>query len=318
MQEAPFSIQVELVEGCNLMCEFCGIHGIRKKAGGYKFMGTWEAKRIAQRIAHTGWKSRVEFAMHGEPTLNPNFLSIIKTFRKYLPANQLTVLTNGAGIVKGPKRKIKTLFKAGLNIMAIDDYSTNPFAKKIKEKVSGLSYPGEVSPHSRVKLTDRLVIYIQDITTAKSGGHSTINSHCGCATPPPIAPLKKRCAKPFRELSIRWDGHVAICCNDWRGHYVCGNVINDGIVDIWNNRLFEAARKLLYYKDRDFIPCKWCDAISYRIGFLPDKMGKEAMAEPENLDRQLIAETERNRPLTKVVKRPWEKKPRKKIKDYLG
>lgn len=27
----------------------------------------------------------------------------------------------------------------------------------------------------------------------------------------------KRCAMPFREMAIRWDGSVALCCDDWRG-----------------------------------------------------------------------------------------------------
>jgi hypothetical protein len=37
-QESPFAIQIELTEGCNLFCSFCGIHGIRSSAKDYEFM----------------------------------------------------------------------------------------------------------------------------------------------------------------------------------------------------------------------------------------------------------------------------------------
>jgi MoaA/NifB/PqqE/SkfB family radical SAM enzyme len=318
-QEAPFSIQIELTEGCNLFCKFCGIRGIREKPGNYLFLSLSDAKSIAKNIRQMGWKSRIEFAMHGEPTLNPQMFEIIAKFREYLPENQLSILTNGIGIVRSPKSITKRLHRHGLNIIAIDDYKTNPFSKKIKNQVPGYNYPEDkISPHSRLHGKKHIVIYIQDITTAKSGGHSTINSHCGCATPPPTVPLNKRCAKPFREISIRWDGNVAICCNDWRGHYICGNAIEDKLSEIWNSREFNIARILLYNKDRNFIPCKWCDAISYRTGLLPDKMGKEEIRPPTKNDYKIIKQIAReDTTLAGKVLRKWEVYKPKTITDYL-
>ena len=29
-QEAPFTVQIELTEGCNLGCNFCGLRGMRE------------------------------------------------------------------------------------------------------------------------------------------------------------------------------------------------------------------------------------------------------------------------------------------------
>ena len=49
-QDAPFSLQIELTEGCNLYCKFCGIRGIRKRAGDYKFMTISTAKEIVNKL----------------------------------------------------------------------------------------------------------------------------------------------------------------------------------------------------------------------------------------------------------------------------
>jgi MoaA/NifB/PqqE/SkfB family radical SAM enzyme len=308
-QESPFAIQIELTEGCNLFCSFCGIHGIRSSAKDYKFMNPGIAVVIAEQIKRTGWNCRIEFAMHGEPTLHPEFKQIITIFRMFLPHHQLMMLTNGIGLLPMPKVEVNRLFYSGLNVLGIDAYNHNPYWKKIAKKVHGRFYPEEgKSPHSRFPKRAREVIYIQDIKEAKSGGHSTLNNHCGCAAPPLKTPMKQRCAKPFREMSIRWDGKIALCCNDWRGHYFCGDISVSGLEEIWNNRAFQIARKMLYNNDRNFIPCKWCDAKSYRIGLLPDKKGKEALAEPTKIEKKWIAQhATKSKTLTKIIKRKWEK-----------
>ena len=310
-QEPPFAVQVEMTEGCNLFCSFCGVRGIRKKPGKYKFMTVESAYAIAQNIALAGWNSRIEFAMHGEPTLNPHVQDIIEAFFSVLPHNQLMMLSNGAGLVKKPKTLINSYFLSGLNILGIDDYSHNPFAKKIKAKVPGEAYPGESDgPHKKYKYGIQKVIYIQDIKEAKTGGHSTLNNHCGCASPPLRVPMQQRCAKPFREIAIRWNGDVAICCNDWRGHYYCGNVVKDYIEKVWNNKPFRIARRMLYNKDRNFTPCKWCDARSYRVGFLPDKMGKKELRPPTERMVMWANKHGERKTLAPIVKRKWETKER--------
>ena len=257
--------------------------------------------------------------MHGEPTLNPRHLEIIKIFRSYLPQNQLTMLTNGIGLLPSPKEKVKRLFSNGINILGIDDYSHNPFSKKIKSKVKGEEYPGGESPHKKFRIDTKKVIYIKDIQDAKTGGHSVLNNHCGCAAPSLFSPMKKRCAKPFRELSIRWDGKIAICCNDWRGHYYCGEVKKEGnLDDIWNGKEFDIARKLLYDRNRNFIPCKWCDAISYRVGFLPDKMGKATLPIPTKEEVDWAREENTvDKTMSEIIARPWEKNKRVGIRELI-
>ena len=308
-QDPPFCVQVELTEGCNLFCSFCGIHGIREKPGNYKFMNVQLAMILAKQLQNTGWLPRIEFAMHGEPLLNKNAKEIIKVFRKRLPNCQLMLTSNGMPVQNSANQEVSELLDAGLNILAIDDYG-QPAISKIKTKLPRdlwAEYPSETdSPHKRWSKKTKKIIFIEDIRKSEKGGHSKLINHCGCADKPLRKPLKARCAKPFRELSVRWDGNVAICCNDFRGVYKCGNITDQGVNELWQNEAFTAARKLLYNYQRAFAPCNICNSKSYRVGLLPDKLGKREMPEPSKIDKEMAFSASKGSAYSPVILRPWE------------
>jgi hypothetical protein len=51
------------------------------------------------------------------------------------------------------------------------------------------------------------------------------------------------------------------------------------IEDIWQDKAFKAARIMLYAGKRTFVPCYGCNALSHRVGLLPDLKGKQEMPE---------------------------------------
>lgn len=320
--DPPFCIQVEFCEGCNLYCEFCGLRGIRKGPGGpYKLMTKKTAEAIAMSIAEHGWNSRIEFAMHGEPTMNPDYINLVGIFREYLPKNQLMMTSNGGGLLKkpGPVKNVEDLFEAGLNVLALDNYVNYNVVPKVRKKLEAMTdaefniwdYPStiEASPHKRWGRKAKEVIIVEDISVADIGSHASLNNHCGAAGPLDHSAQGKRCAKPFRELTVRWDGNVAFCCNDWRGTLNVGNVHKRTLKDIWHDDIFHAARKHLYHGMRTFTPCYGCNALSYRVGLLPDHRGKQSMPRPNKADKVLLAESvAKQKLLAKPVYRDWEKR----------
>lgn len=319
-QHPPNSIQVEATEGCNLRCVFCGLNGIRGEnvRTTDRFMKLETAIRLARSIKEAGWKSRIEFAMHGEPTLNPLLPMFFTVFRTYLPQHQLMLTTNGVPLQKHPQGFInatRALFDAGLNVLALDDYrglKVAPFARDFG-KLEGIpvyEYPDERegNPHVRRKPGTRIITIIRDISIAKDGTHARLSNHTGAAAPLNDRGAGKRCTMPFRELSVRWDGNVAICCDDWRGIYKVGNVNQLSVEQIWHSSEMYAARKKLLRGERTFGPCKGCDNISTRPGLLPDYNGKETYPEADECDDAVIERACSGAPYTVPVLRPWEMK----------
>ena len=315
-QHPPYAVQVELVQGCNLGCNFCGIHaiGYQKLARGKDMMTKRTASSIANQLSSADWNPRVEFAMHGEPTLHPERAEIVAMFRAALPRAYLMMTSNGGGLLSGDvTNNIDSLFSAGLNTLALDDYESVKIVPKLLDRYTGpvpvLHYPDNsaANPHRRHAKT--LISVVKDISVSTSGTHSQLNNHAGSAAPLNDKGKGKRCAKPFREMSVRWDGNVAICCNDWPGVYRCGNVVKDVLLNVWHGEAFTAARQMLLRGRREFAPCKGCDAISYRVGLLPDPKGIESLPSPDVKTAQAIKRASAIGPYTKPVRPTMEYKP---------
>ena len=323
-QDPPNSIQIELTEGCNLACSFCGIQSIReneadgpenihgKASAPYRYLTIERARAICDRIKEAGWNPRLEFAMHGEPTMHPFFIDMIRLFRQELPKTSLMMTSNGGGLLRDTQKSVNQLMEAGLNVLFLDNYDRIKIVDKIKERYNGpypvYEYPAErnANPHQRRKVTEHIIVVGMDLTLATSGTHAQVSNHAGNAFHLNHEQDGKRCAKPFREMSIRWDGNVAVCCNDWVGWYKCGNVVDTPMEEIWQGEAFHAARTKLYHGQRDFGPCNGCDNTTLRNGLLPDRMGRKALPEPTEETTLAIKEALKGGTYTKRVKKHFD------------
>lgn len=275
------------------------------------------AERLAGLLADAGWLPRIEFAMHGEPTLNPELHKLIAAVRRSLPMASILLTTNGDPLRThelGFGVALDRLFAAGLNTFALDDYQgmrVAPLARDYGAERFGewYEYPSDPlgNPHTRQSPHNRRVVIIHDIADNTQGNHAHLSNHAGSAAPLDMSRSGERCALPFRELSVRWDGSVALCCNDWTGMFKLGNV-NDvtSILQIWHHPAMEAARRVLYHEGRTFRPCRGCTHRTYRNGLLPDKLGKETAPVPTDDDRRAIRRALDGHPYTQPVRRPWE------------
>lgn len=315
----PFSIQVELTEGCNRGCNFCGLRGMRLKGTKpWYFMTKETATRIADEIARVGWNSRIIFSMHGEPTLNPNWVRIIKLFRSKLPKAVFSVMTNGCNIVHddaGIDEILRRTQKIGLNDLIVDLYTPNDDGHQIKDFCENNNIPyqilGKGIPLYSSSSKKFRILFNPPIQTDEGASiNRHLCNHCGAAAPLDYSYEGKRCARPFRELTFRYDGSVSLCCNDFRGQYPIGNIDERDIDDIWQDKRFQAARILLYAGERGaFVPCNGCNALSHRVGLLPDQLGKEEMPEPNDKIRKFASSVATNSdPLcgSNWNKREWE------------
>jgi len=323
VQDIPNTMKIELTEGCNLRCGMCGIQGIRESAGGpYKFMTVKVAERIASQMEEAGWTSKLEFAMRGEPLMNENAADIIKVFREYLPPAHIMLTSNSLPLLKGKgvAENVAALFNAGLNVLALDSYEASLKAIKQVRRYGVQSNSIELfdytdgenkaSPYTRVKANVKRIFIMQDMEKAVLAGAKVGtkigSNHAGVGMPPLKEPLTARCARPFREMAIYHDGSVALCCNDWRGKYMCGDILKEEIEEIWNGPVIDAARIHLYHRARNFAPCDVCSNTSFRVGLLPDKLGKKDMPKVSKASKAIVREVGSAPYHTEPVKREWE------------
>lgn len=316
---SPNCIQIEPTEGCPLACWFCALQVLRDNGADrdtqthgnasapYKFMTLETAERMASEIARVGWRARLFFAMHGEPTMHKGLAEIVAVFRKHLPKNSIGITTNGAGLVTDTISKMEALFEAGANQIVFDDYEHADYVGKIRPLLPLLSVPTYQYPQDKDKVNHneafygKQVIILECITKGTVQFHSLTNQ--GGNSGSVKEKVERRCAKPFREMSFRWDGNLALCCDDWPGHYKIGSIMDTDIDALWNHERMDAARRRLYQKDRGFGPCAGCNVKTPRDGLLPDRMGKDDMPAPTSATNAIIKEALAGAPFTARVNR---------------
>lgn len=313
-QQAPFTVLIEPTEGCNLGCVFCGLRGMRPTGTKpWKHMTVETAERIASEIARAGWNSKIVFAQHGEPTLNPKIFEIIATFRRHLPDSVFHMYTNGYAMARAENADdyVGRLFEAGLNNINVDCYSKNGdwnFVNHLDKYADLLVVYEKGVPLYTTTKKPRILLLPPIVDDETNKITRKLANHAGAAAPLDHSYDRKRCTMPFREMAFRWDGNVSLCCDDFRGEYPIGNIHERGIVDLWNDERFVAARIMLYNYSRDFRPCSGCTNVSMRVGLLPDSSGKQTLPSITPEVRALACSVARdNKPLSIIVKRKWEK-----------
>ena len=276
----PWSSQIEMTEGCFRRCPWCAVGNEKLfPVGVYKFMTLEMADKISNQLnAWLNKSIRIEFAMAGEPLLNPNYLKIIKIFNKNFPMAQLQLSTNGILLMDKFKQKVEQLFEAGLNLLVLDMY--NPEGKSLKKLVWRTSfnvknleiidfYKTKKTPYRNYGNKSKMIFLMSDISE-KSGERTNrkLFNHAGNVDFekskkynifPILKPLEKKCTNVFRELVIKYNGKITICCMDFARERIVGDVNENTLKNIWESDYYMILRALLFRKNRSFLPCSKCD-----------------------------------------------------------
>ncbi len=71
--------------------------------------------------------------------------------------------------------------------------------------------------------------------------------------------VRKPCDRLWRTMTVLVNGDVALCCLDYSGKEVLGNVLNTSMIDIWNNARYNELRTLHRESRQSEIPlCSNC------------------------------------------------------------
>jgi len=225
--------------------------------------------------------------MRGEPTLNPDILENVLAIRETAPKFQVSLFTNGVRFFREPEL-IGKLLDAGVNILCIDCYNNTydrfqTLAETTGETVVDFRKFSAYKRHSSghrlrvVNLVSDIQEGLVDVRKIHNNAGNVKESYLESLPgyKKVKLPLKKKCARPFRELVVQYDGRVSICCHDWRSQCIMGNVFDSTLEEIWYGEKHWKILCDLYHKNRSGVPCNKCDySGGYRLGFLQDPTKK--------------------------------------------
>lgn len=74
----------------------------------------------------------------------------------------------------------------------------------------------------------------------------------------PKRKIKNWCDFLWGEMTINWDGDAVPCCFDMNNLHVFGNVFNQRVKEVWNNKNYINFRKMILKNKKEITLCKEC------------------------------------------------------------
>ncbi|HLD28772.1 MAG TPA: radical SAM protein [bacterium] len=267
LSDKPGSIVIEINNTCNLNCLMCETQSSRRAKGEIE---PRLFKKIIDEMASLGYR-RVKFTTVGEPLLNKN----LPEYLYYCQERGINgcLITNGMLI----KDFLDRLDKENVPLTHLSlRVSIDGGEKSTYEKIRcGASYEklienlDALAEYGRRK---RLPVYLSAACTLnrdtipevflfyhkfkKYFGEELSFGFMNSLTPRgnenpyfkdknaiPAISVRKPCPAPFIEMDILYDGAVSLCCRDYEGELVVGNINQNTILEIWNGDKARAIRE---------------------------------------------------------------------------
>lgn len=238
-------VEIETINRCNGTCSFCPINkNIDPRPKAVMEWGMFES--IIEQLKEINYSGRLALFSNNEPLLDDRIIEWNKYARRELPNARMHLFTNGTLMTLD---KFNTLVEI-LDELIIDNYHQE--LKLIKPCVEIVDYCKE-----HPEITKKVTIVLrkpQEILTSR-GGNAPNRHDIGNYA-------KDRCVLPFKQLVIRPDGKISLCCNDAIGKYTLGDLTKESLTDIWYGPRFQMVRKCLYEGRENWGNCKECDNFS--------------------------------------------------------
>ena len=285
----PFKVTIEITNACNSDCIMCPRQSMTRPV---KNMDFELYKKIIDDCGKAGVKIVQPFNF-GEPLMH-NRLGEFIIYAKEHTKSRIQISTNAALLTN---EKAVELLDSGLDRINID---IDGFTKDTFEKVrKNLDFDRVVENTEKFielkkKFNKNIFITVSIINMDETSGEIVefkrywkprvdrvldvqYNTWTG-SVPPFSPPLNKGgtggvrrfncpCKMLWDQMVILQDGKVALCCLDYDGKVIVGDMKNENILNIWNGKILNTLRQKQIELKFDEIPtCRACNQYIYMEG----------------------------------------------------
>jgi MoaA/NifB/PqqE/SkfB family radical SAM enzyme len=264
----PEIVQIESTNICNAKCVFCPRDEMERKQG---VMDMALFRRIADECAALGI-THVRMHNYGEAFVDRQLVEKIR-YAKQIGIKEVGLISNGSLISDEVARG---MIEAGLDAINI---SLDAAGKEVFERTRvGLKYDKVIGAIERIlairkelgKTRPKLILSFvrQDNSAeerafierwgAKADKIHVTDLHNWAGTLEGRADVSFPCYRQWLTFTVLWDGRVSLCCADFDGREILGDLRTSTIKDVWNGDRYVAARRAQLEHGGPAI-CQSCD-----------------------------------------------------------
>lgn len=264
----PEIVQIESTNICNAKCVFCPRDDMHRRQG---VMDMALYRKIIDECRELGIE-HVRMHNYGEPFIDRQLVEKVR-YAKQRGIPQVGMISNGSLINDDVARG---MIEAGLDAINI---SVDASGKEVFESTRiGLKYDKVIANIERLlsiraelgRTHPKMILsfvrqsnsedeqrFIEHWTARVDKVHVT-DLHNWAGTLNREADVNFPCYRPWLTFTALWDGRVSLCCADFDGREILGDLRTSTIKDIWNAEPYLRARRLHLESGGPDI-CRACD-----------------------------------------------------------
>jgi MoaA/NifB/PqqE/SkfB family radical SAM enzyme len=249
----PEIVQIESTNICNAKCVFCPRDEMHRRQG---IMTVELFRKIVDECVELGI-THVRMHNYGEAFIDKQLVDKVR-YAKQKGIREVGVISNGSLITESVARG---MIEAGLDAINI---SVDASGKEVFEATRlGLKYDKVIANIERLvrlrtesgKRRPKLILsfvrqnnsadeqaFIEHWRAIADKVHIT-DLHNWAGTLNTESDVNYPCYRPWLTFTVLWDGRVSLCCADFDGKIILGDLNTSSIRDIWNAGPYRDARR---------------------------------------------------------------------------
>ena len=240
-------IEIETINRCNGECGFCPVNRHIDPRPAQR-MTDELFRSIIDQLHDLDYRGAVYPYSNNEPLLDTRIFDFVAYARERLPNALLFIYSNGLLLTPEKYLRLAPL----VNYFTINNYC-NDF--KLRDNVREIHELASRDPALDAK-TRVVMRYQQEIMTSR-GGQSPNKLDILPET------LPVGCLLPARQVVVRPDGKLSLCCNDALGKITLGDLTTESLADAWWGARYVDIRKRVL-DGRDALDlCRHCDTLHF-------------------------------------------------------
>ncbi len=249
----PEIVKIESTNLCNAKCVFCPRDDMERRQG---IMDMALFQKVADECAALGI-GHIRMHNYGEAFMDRQLVEKVR-YAKRLGIPEVGLISNGSLLTEAAARG---MVEAGLDAINI---SVDAAGKEVFERTRlGLNYDKVIANIERLirirdeagKRRPKLILsfvrqdnsveerpFIDHWKKRADKIHIT-DLHNWAGTLNKESDVNFPCYRPWLTFTVLWDGRVSLCCADFDGREILGDLRTSTIKDIWNAEPYRRARR---------------------------------------------------------------------------
>ncbi|HEX5070588.1 MAG TPA: radical SAM/SPASM domain-containing protein [Vicinamibacterales bacterium] len=249
----PDIVQIESTNLCNAKCVFCPRDDMHRRQGVMDFE---LYRKVVDECAALGI-THVRVHNYGEPFLDRELVEKVR-YAKSKGIAEVGMISNGSLITEELARGMidagldainisvdaagKEVFESTRVHLKYDDVTDNIRTLARLRRESGKTHPKLILSFVRQHNSADEAAFIREWTPVADKIHIT-DLHNWAGTLNDKTEVNYPCYRLWLTFTVLWDGRVSMCCADFDGRHIFGDLRTQSIAEVWNSPVYRAARR---------------------------------------------------------------------------